>query len=111
MNDDPNRPYLVVSADSHAGPALVGQLRAYCPSRHLDAFDEYAAAHARQSAPATDEENMSAEDVQLRRRQGGLHTSAAVTEAFANVRKCAGLQDPYARLRDMNADGIAADVI
>jgi predicted TIM-barrel fold metal-dependent hydrolase len=111
MNNDRTRPYLVVSADSHAGPALVRQLRPYCPSRHLDAFDEYAAAQARQSAPATDEANLSAEEVQSRRRQGGLHASAAVTEAFANLRKCAGLQDPYARLRDMDADGIAADVI
>ena len=111
MNDDRNRPFLVVSADSHAGPSLVGQLRQYCPRRHLEAFDEYVAEHARQSAPVGDEEALSAEDVQRRRRQGGLHTSAAVTEAFANVRKCGGLQDPYARLRDMDADGIAADVI
>ena len=111
MAEVSERPYLVVSADSHAGPALVGQLRKYCPDRHLEAFDEYAADHARQQAPVEDEAELTAEQVQSRRRQGSLHPSPAIAEAFANLRTFAGLQDPHARLRDMDADGIAADVI
>ena len=35
------QPLVVVSADTHAGPLLKEQLRAYCPQRYLAAFDDY----------------------------------------------------------------------
>lgn len=89
------RPYLVVSSDGHAGPSLERQLREYCPKSHLDEFDRYAR--------------------EIRARQGDgfwdrVPTGAA-REAFERTRTCAGLQDPHARLRDMDAEGVVADVI
>ena len=34
---------VVVSVDSHVGPRLREELRAYCPAAHLDAFDGFTA--------------------------------------------------------------------
>ncbi len=87
--------YLVVSGDSHAGPSLAGQLRQYCPPEHLEAFDVYAsevAAHGDGSI-------------------SGFTTFAHAPENLARVKACQGLQDPHARLADMDAQGVAVDVV
>ena len=39
---DRNEPVVVVSNDTHIGPRLVEDLRAYCPTKHLDDFDRFA---------------------------------------------------------------------
>jgi predicted TIM-barrel fold metal-dependent hydrolase len=94
--------YLVVSGDSHAGPSLERQLRGYCQKRYLQQFDDFATA-VRDHQLA---ELSLAVDAQSdpTRTQLGL-------EALARTKSCAGQQDPGARLRDMDADGIAAEVI
>ena len=45
-----DQPAIIVSCDSHAGPKLMEQLRAYCPQKYLEQFDEDAAAQAKQAA-------------------------------------------------------------
>ena len=39
-----DEPGIVVSCDSHAGPKLVEQLRAYCPQQYLEQFDAFMSA-------------------------------------------------------------------
>ncbi len=92
---DPTRPFLVVAADSHAGPSLRHQLRDYCPPAILAEFDEYLEAHEQNKPGFT---------------PGGVTLGHSEAE-LAEVESCAGLQDPHARLRDMDESGIVADVI
>jgi predicted TIM-barrel fold metal-dependent hydrolase len=87
---------IVVSCDSHVGPRLREDLRAYCPARHLRDFDDFVAAHeARRAAMA----NEGVVDERARFSSG--HPNTAI----------AGHHDVAARLADMNRDGIAAEVI
>ena len=44
MRDAGSEPVVVVSNDTHIGPRLIEDLRPYCPSKHLDDFDRFAAA-------------------------------------------------------------------
>ncbi len=81
--------YMVIAGDSHAGPSLQ-QLRAYCPSGFLDAYDDFVRGYEYNLIP-------------LQRMYQ--------PEYYEISRLCPGLQDPQARLRDMDADGIVADVI
>jgi predicted TIM-barrel fold metal-dependent hydrolase len=79
---------VVVSSDTHIGPLLKEQLRAYCPSEHLDAFDALVAARE-----------------QAQQGRGGLPFGGHPNS------RTAGHHDVHARLRDMDRDGIAAEVI
>ena len=87
---EPEAPVVIVSSDTHIGPLLRTQLRAYCPARHLPEFDELVARHetARDARAAT----------------------ATGFTAHPNQRTD-GHFDVHARLRDMDRDGIAAEVI
>ena len=89
--------YLIVSSDSHAGPSLERELRPYCPEKYLTAFDEYASAY--RGALATMPDPMIQD------------ATAAALEAYEALLACEGLHDPHAFLRDMDAEGIAAQVI
>jgi predicted TIM-barrel fold metal-dependent hydrolase len=89
-------PAVIVSCDTHVGPLLEAQLRGYCPKRHLADFDDFvaeqAAVRARTFAgsPEFDEE--------------------AVLQAHPNLMR-PGHHDVHERLRDLDHDGIAAEVI
>jgi predicted TIM-barrel fold metal-dependent hydrolase len=112
---------LVVSTDSHAGPSLRLQLREYCPSSSLADFDEFVNEMDRLAGPL-DERTLRQDEFVLRRGLlGSLSTEnsdSAWSERTEGNRKaleylkgCQGLQDPKARLADMDADGVAVDVI
>lgn len=90
-------PAVVVSCDGHVGPRLREQLRPYCPSRLRDAFDEFAAAHERQQAA-------------LLEADGDEADLARAFRAHPNM-AAAGHHDAGARLRDMDLDGVAAELI
>ncbi len=107
---EPNDRYLVVSADAHAGPSLTRQLRAYCPPQHLDDFDAYA---AEAEKVGRGEPSTLGDAVALRRMatEAAEIRSPLAIEAMAIVKRCEGLQDPDARRRHMDEDGIAAEVI
>jgi predicted TIM-barrel fold metal-dependent hydrolase len=91
-----SRPLVVVSSDSHIGPRLKEDLRPYCESRYLEEFDEFveADAKARQVAPPT------------------VFTFDVFSEEhYKKNQATTGHYDSHARLRDMDYDGIACEVI
>src|SRR5436309_5725453 len=87
-------PLVIVSADCHIGPRLVEDLRPYCPRRLLDAFDEYVAATGRSEGRYVAESDVGDDALWQVRNQ--LTT---------------GHHDPVARRRDLDFDGIAAEVV
>ncbi len=110
-----DRPYLVVSADSHAGPRLEQDLRSYCPPSERDAFDAFAAEYRASvasgekawqsgwySAPRSDDDDRDHMPEEWRR--AGL-------DSMARIKNNAGSYDPDVRLADMDQQGIAAEAI
>jgi predicted TIM-barrel fold metal-dependent hydrolase len=85
-----DQPAIVVSCDSHAGPKLREQLREYCPHEYLEQFDEDAAAQAKQAE--------------------GMLGAMSARMSHPNLDRD-GHWDPQARLRDMDSDGVAAELI
>jgi predicted TIM-barrel fold metal-dependent hydrolase len=90
---------VVVSSDSHVGPSVKNQLREYCEEKYLPAFDEYAERLAR-SSMVVDELSIDMNQ-QIKGGDNGLEERSQMP----------GLQDPHARLRDMDSQGVCADVI
>jgi predicted TIM-barrel fold metal-dependent hydrolase len=90
--DAASEPVVVVSNDTHIGPRLVDDLRAYCPPDHLDDFDRFVATTAAQKEAA--------ESMLAGSGYGG----------HANLRT-RGHFDSRARLTDYDYDGVAAGVI
>jgi predicted TIM-barrel fold metal-dependent hydrolase len=87
------RPYVVVSTDSHTGPSLAA-LRPYCPERHLAEFDDFSSDPEIRTA-ASAEILLPAEEEETWRSRNGH----------------AGVNDAEQRLKTMDSDGIAAEVI
>jgi predicted TIM-barrel fold metal-dependent hydrolase len=104
--------YLVVSTDSHAGPVMETQLRHYCPAKYLDDFDAFV-----YSVYEHEREQKALLHPEKRKSMGGIayeedpSLSDEARRYFARVRACEGLVDPHARLRDMDEQGVAVDVI
>jgi predicted TIM-barrel fold metal-dependent hydrolase len=87
-----SEPTIIVSVDTHVGPRLVEDLRAYCPVKNLEEFDRFAGElHAYRSTAAT-------------RFNGDLFSGHPNFQT-------AGHYDSAARLRDYDYDGVAAGVI
>ena len=92
---DHTAPVPIVSSDTHIGPLLGSQLRAYCPQKYLEAFDDYA------------------DEWRAAQRARSEVMAGAGGSPFArhpNLRT-AGHYDIHARLRDMDRDGVACEVI
>jgi predicted TIM-barrel fold metal-dependent hydrolase len=109
-------PYLVVSTDSHAGPSVEHHLRDYCPKAYLPAFDEFVAVlNADRQGPAQGrDDSLVGGNAHVKLTQASRQDPSApdwLKEAWALSRECPGLQDADARRADMDADGVAADVI
>lgn len=108
---DADVPLVVITTDSHVGPRLELDLRAYCPRPHLEEFDAFVRAHAPKSDdpleylrawslnPDIDEDTVATSET-LRAVLDGVRTNAT-----------AGHHDVTARLEDMNRDGVAAEVV
>jgi len=86
-------PVVVVSCDTHIGPRLDEDLRPYCPAGQLAAFDEFAS------------------EMADRRRALHAHMKGRQTEQFTRNQRTAGHYDIHARLRDLDHDGVAAEII
>jgi len=95
-------PYLIVSTDSHASPLLKEQLRDYCPKAYLEQFDEFVASWE----PTRHRGNWD---------DGAKGDTAPFTDLvkqrWSELTQTEGIFEPQARLRDMDTDGIAAEVI
>jgi predicted TIM-barrel fold metal-dependent hydrolase len=92
-----NTKVMVVTADSHVGPLLDRQLREYCPPKHLREYDEFLD-----------------RDRDYRQQGQRISPESAAAEASRPGRhnlRTAGHHDVHARLRDMDLDGVAAEVI
>jgi predicted TIM-barrel fold metal-dependent hydrolase len=98
---DVDAPLVVVSGDSHAGPLLVEQLRPYCPKKHLEAFDAFAGEHAKRPS------QLDMLDAMLEAKP----EMAPIIDKFRRNAKTAGHHDMHERLREMDRDGVAAEVI
>jgi predicted TIM-barrel fold metal-dependent hydrolase len=84
------RPYTVVSCDTHAGPSLRHALRPYCPQKYLPDFDAY---------------------TKVQQEHLGPELYFGDADKYANTLSCKGHDDPSARLHDMDESGIAAAVV
>ena len=87
---------VVISCDSHVGPLLQDQLRGYCPQKYLDDFDDFVSNYQQQ------QESLAAS-------LGGADVTSALAQ-HPNQRT-AGHHDVHARIRDMDRDGVTAEVI
>jgi predicted TIM-barrel fold metal-dependent hydrolase len=96
---DNDRPYVVVSTDSHVGLSLKSQLRRYCPPSLAEQYDAFVAAGQAESAKTAAAE--------------ARHSpyTPAYRRSLDRMRECPGAQDAAIRLRDMDTQGIAAEVM
>lgn len=111
---------MVISVDSHVGPSVVRHLRDYCESKHVDAFDDDVLRNT-EHVIETHGQNLDTSDPLGASIQGGQTVAAmsgtsadnhpAMTARWEAARSVAGLQDPHSRLQDMDAEGVAADII
>jgi predicted TIM-barrel fold metal-dependent hydrolase len=88
------KPVVIVSSDTHIGPRLVEDLRPYCPKEYLGRYDHFTQ--------------------QVREQQARDYQNLKDMPGIANPhrnRSSAGHYDPYARLNDLNFDGVAAEII
>jgi predicted TIM-barrel fold metal-dependent hydrolase len=89
-----SEPLVIVSADCHVGPRLVEDLRPHCPPDLLTSFDAYVEDPTRSKGRYV-EHDPSEDD--LRSPWRNQYTD--------------GHHDPAARRRDLDAEGIAAEVV
>jgi predicted TIM-barrel fold metal-dependent hydrolase len=93
---------IVVSSDSHVGPRLQEDLRPYCPKEYLEDFDRFIAANLntmdsdRENDPLTGRSTYASE--------------VSITRQLLN-RATPGHYDVNTRLREMDWDGVSAEVI
>lgn len=97
---DLDAPLIVVTADSHFGPRLREDLREYCPRQYLEEYDAYVKAYEPLSDPGKLRESLGGEGLG---EQGSSHAQL--------TNDTAGHYDVHQRLKDMDRDGIAAEVI
>jgi predicted TIM-barrel fold metal-dependent hydrolase len=90
----------IVSCDGHIGPRL-SDLRGYCPQSHLDRFDAY----------AVEIEQMASMMVSPFMPDVAVPEAVAQAAQSARMREAQGAHDMHARLRDMDRDGVAAELI
>jgi len=98
---------IVVTTDSHIGPRLKEDLREYCPKRHLEEYDAYLRAVEPFSDPFM---------IYKMFDEGAADDSSASAGrklSFAALKRNAtpGHHDVHERLKDMDRDGVAAEVI
>lgn len=95
-------PLVIVSCDTHIGPRLVEDLRPYCPKGLLGEFDAFVSAlESKRAAAAAQREKVAF---------GGAKVGPDWGVRFANL-ETPGHHDMDARLRDLDNDGVAAEVV
>jgi predicted TIM-barrel fold metal-dependent hydrolase len=95
-------PLVVVSCDTHVGPRLVEDLRPYCPAPLLAEFDAFAGGLAeRKAAAAAKNQTLSFAGQQMGADWGVRKANLDTPGHF----------DMHARIRDLDADGVAAEVM
>jgi predicted TIM-barrel fold metal-dependent hydrolase len=120
---DVSRRYVVVSSDGHAGPSLEHSLRPYCPSTHIEAFDDFVSAFRRGDfASGRHDHEMTDVDKLLYGASfapdavGGSGSVSALLpvgsrDVLDQYAQCRGNDDATVRLAHMDDEGIAAELI
>jgi predicted TIM-barrel fold metal-dependent hydrolase len=98
---------IVVTTDSHIGPRLKDDLRAYCPKAYLEDYDEFLGAVEPYSNPFMIYKMFDEDAVDDSTASMGRKLSFAALKRNAT----AGHHDVRERLKDMDRDGVAAEVI
>src|SRR5262245_10001205 len=93
-------PLLVVTCDSHVSPTLDEHLRPYCPAKYREAYADWLAATVASRAATQKGFVFGGDEADPEVER--IHTWNLQTE---------GHRDMSARLRDMDRDGVAAEVI
>ena len=93
------KPLIVVSADTHIGPRVHEDLRPYCPKDRLDDFDAY-----------VDGLKLRKEAAGGQMGFGSVPRGGTWTVSRRNL-DTEGHYDMHARLRDLDDDGVAAEVM
>jgi predicted TIM-barrel fold metal-dependent hydrolase len=93
-------PLVVISSDGHVSPSLETELRPYCPSKYLETYDYWLASTAAERAA----------------RQSGFTFGGDKSDPFVEQIHTWNLQteghhDIHARLRDLDRDGVAGEII
>jgi len=101
-NSDHDR-LIVVSCDAHVGPRLKEDLRELCPSEHVAEFDEFIEANKNTVNSMRDPNNLLV-------GRSTLASEVSITRQYLN-RQTKGHYDIDTRMREMDADGVAAEVI
>jgi predicted TIM-barrel fold metal-dependent hydrolase len=96
-------PAVIVSSDSHIGPWLRDQLRDYCPAAYLDDYDAFLAEHEERTRGATNFANSE--------KSSQFDESMVTIQRLKRNEQAPGHTDMAGRLRDMDFEGIAAEVI
>jgi predicted TIM-barrel fold metal-dependent hydrolase len=94
---------IVVSCDAHVGPRLKEDLRPLCPKEHLEAFDEFTKANENTVNSMRDPNN-------ILEGRSTLASEVSVTRQYLN-RQTKGHYDIDTRMKEMDSDGVAAEVI
>jgi predicted TIM-barrel fold metal-dependent hydrolase len=94
-------PIVIVSCDTHAGPRLVEDLRQYCPPQLVDDFDAYSGELQKKRQAAASGHHIAFSSVEMGADWGVNRQNL----------KAPGHYDMHARIRDLDADGVAAEVM
>lgn len=98
---------IVVTTDSHIGPRLRQDLRPYCPNRYREDYDAFLGSVEPYSDPLMIYKMFDEDAVDDAAASVGRKLSFAALKRNAT----AGHHDVYARLKDMDRDGVAAEVV
>ena len=93
----------IVSCDSHVGPRLVEDLRPYCPQQYLDDYDAFTKANADVINSMRDPNN-------ILEGRSTLASEVSITRQYLN-RQTLGHFDIDTRIREMDRDGVAVEVL
>lgn len=104
--DGHSEPVVVVSCDSHVGPRMVEDLRDHCPPAYLQRYDVWVADQRETAA-----DKVSAQGHGTQPGDQGTETAAiSHRNRFIN-QQTSGHYDAAVRLREMDWEGVAAEVI
>jgi predicted TIM-barrel fold metal-dependent hydrolase len=107
---DFDAPLVVVTTDSHIGPRLREDLRPYCPKKYLEEYDAYIELCAPASSDPVDSYfrvfNSTIDEETL---NGNEATRVSLAALRRNA--TAGHYDAQERVKDMDRDGVAAEVV
>ena len=94
---------LVISADGHAGPLPAG-FRPFVEARHVGRFDEYVAMIDAYDADLAQSMKAAQSSAEPKKRHPFM-------EMAEERNRLSGLWDPEVRVRDMDDEGIAAEIV